>query len=160
MFEPYAQMLIAGADTTEYELASGMVLTNADCVVEDTSLYQLINNAKIHYATSYIHEYLPEYNDYPVIAVTQNALDSGEDYISLEGSINEKDVAAILSESAEARDSGYVYMYTITGKKLKEWLEYRITSYNVCYTKLLRPQARAISSTTRTTSSSDRPPPP
>ncbi len=129
MFEPYAKQLTDGADTTEYELSEDTVLTNMDCVVEDTSLYQLINNAKLQYATSYIHEYLPKYADYPVIAVTENSLDSGEDYITLSGSIDEKDVAAVLSESAEARDSGYLYMYTITGKKLKEWLEFSASVY-------------------------------
>ncbi len=135
MFNKYQKVLSRKLDKTEYELAEGTVLTNADCVVSDTALYQLINNAKISFGTSYIYEYLPEYKDYPVIAVTSNKLDSKEEYIYVEDSVNSTDIAALISQTSSERDSGYIYLYKITGKNLREWLEYNASIYAMQGTK-------------------------
>ena len=125
----YERYLEKKLDTTAYKLAKGCILTNVDCVANDTALYQLINNAKIAYGTSYIQEYLPEYSSYPVIAVTKNELENQDDYIMVKGSVNSVDVAKVIAETSPERPSGYLYLYKITGANLREWLEYAVSIY-------------------------------
>lgn len=122
-------------DKEEYKLAEGCVLTNTDCVVRDTALFQLLNNAKLEFGSGYVQEYLPEYKDYPLIAVTVNHLDNKDDYIMIEDSVNSTDIAKVISIASSERDSGYLYLYKISGKNLREWLEYNASIYAKAGTK-------------------------
>jgi len=104
--------------------------------VNDSALYQLINNAKISFGTSYIQEYLPSYASYPVIAVTKNELDNKGEYLMVEDSISSVDVAKVIGTASSERPSGYLYLYKITGANLREWLEYSASIYAKKGTKL------------------------
>lgn len=129
MFKSYADKLKSGSDTTSYPIASGVAYHNYDTVVQDSNLYQLFNNAKIAYGMAYVTEYLPAYKSLPVIASTRNLLDSGELSIRIKDSFTAAKVAQLLSESSTARPSGYLQLYEINGKSLREWLEYNASMY-------------------------------
>lgn len=129
VFERFERYLKRKGDNRSFALAEGAVLTNVDSVVNDSALYQLLNNAKIAFGVSYINEYLPDYADYPVVAVTKNDLDSREDYITIESEITSADVARIIGTASSERPSGYLYLYKITGTNLREWLEYSASIY-------------------------------
>lgn len=129
LFERFERYLNKKGDQRSYELAEDVVLTNIDAVISDSALYQLINNAKISYGMSYIQEYLPDYADYPVIAVTKNDLDNRDDYIKIVDEISASDVAKVIGVASSERPSGYVYLYKITGANLREWLEYSVSIY-------------------------------
>lgn len=129
VFERFERYIKKKGDNRKFALEEGTVLTNADSVVNDSTLYQLMNNAKIAFAESYIREYLPSYASYPVIAVTKNELDSRDDYITIESEITATDIAKIIGTASSERPSGYLYLYKITGSNLREWLEYSASIY-------------------------------
>ena len=129
LYERFVRYLQKKGDNRSFALAEDCVLTNTDALVNDSSLYQLLNNAKIAFGVSYIQEYLPAYADYPVIAVTKNELDSKEEYITIDTEISSQDVAKIIGTASSERPSGYLYLYKISGANLKEWLEYSASIY-------------------------------
>lgn len=134
--EAYKQEILEKADPTEYAIADGLVYTNADCIVQDSALYQLMNDAKLHFAASYIAEYAPEYSDYPIIAATINHLDDKSKTIMLSGSLKESDISSLLALSSSERDSGYVHIYKLSAVNLIEWLEYNASIYGTAGTEL------------------------
>ena len=105
-------------------------------MVEDSDLYQLMNDAKLHYASSYIADYTPEYSDYPIIAATINCLDDKSDSIRLSGSLKESDISSLLALSSGERSSGYIHIYKLSGENLIEWLEYNASIYATAGTAL------------------------
>ncbi len=129
MFKPYQLMLKSGADNTAYPIANGILYHNYDSVVQDSNLFQLYNNAKIAYGLSYVAEYLPQYRSLPVIATTRNLLDSNEPSLLLKNTLSSSKVSRLLSESSPTRPSGYTQLYLLTGKQLREWLEYNARIY-------------------------------
>ncbi len=136
VYSAFHDELLASHDTTEYPIAEGLTYTNADAIVEDSDLYQLMNEAKLRYAASYVADYATEYSDYPIIAATANYLDSKEQTIELSESLTETDVAALLNESCSERSSGYIHIYTLSGANLLEWLEYSASIYGTIGTPL------------------------
>ncbi|HWT74258.1 MAG TPA: metallophosphoesterase [Mobilitalea sp.] len=129
MFSNYMDKLKAGADTATYPVASGVSYHNYDTVVRDCNLYQLFNNAKIAYGLAYVAEYLPAYKGVPVIACTRNLLDSNEPTVYLKDTLSSSKISRILSEASASRPSGYTQLYEISGKALREWLEYNASIY-------------------------------
>lgn len=129
LFEPYLARLSESVNNEAYPIAEGLIYTNADVVAEDSALYQLINNAKLRFAYQYITANLPAYQDYPVVAVTVNDLDNREDYVKISETISERDIAAVLAESSSERDNGYIRLLKVTGKQIREWLEYSVSIY-------------------------------
>jgi len=129
VFDRFERYIKKKGDNRSFLLEEGTVLTNADSVVNDSALYQMLNNAKIAFAASYIREYLPAYAAYPIVAVTKNELDSRDDYITIESEITASDVAKIIGTASSERPSGYLYLYKITGTNLREWLEYSASIY-------------------------------
>lgn len=134
--EQYKQEILEKLDRTEYAIADGLVYTNADCIVQDSALYQLMNDAKLHFASSYIAEYTPEYSDYPIIAATINHLDDKSKTIMLSGSLKETDISSLLALSSSERSSGYVHIYKLSATNLIEWLEYNASIYGTVGTAL------------------------
>lgn len=126
---PYEDALRAAVDTTEYPILAGLTYTNADCVVKDSALFQLMNNAKIHYASSYIARYAPEYQGYPLIAASINSMDCGKAALAFSDKLTESDIYSVLTESSSKRSSGYIHIYKITGQNLTEWLEFNASIY-------------------------------
>ena len=129
MFRPYQKMLKAGADATSYPIANGITYHNYDTVLQDSNLFQLFNNAKIAYGLTYVAEYLPAYKNVPIIACTRNLLDSNEAYVMMKDTLSSSKISRLLSESSPSRPSGYIQLYEITGKELREWLEYNSSIY-------------------------------
>lgn len=129
MFRSYASIIKDGADPSSYKISNGITYHNYDTVLQDSNLYQLLNNAKIDYGLSYVKEYLPAYSKLPVIACTRNKLDNNEFYISMKDTLSADKIAGILSESTGVRSAGYLQMYQITGKNLREWIEYTASMY-------------------------------
>lgn len=134
--QPYKQEILKALDQTEYAIADGLVYTNADCAVQDSSLYQLMNDAKLHFASSYIADYTPQYRDYPLIAATINCLDDRSESIYLSGSLKESDVSSLLALSSSERSSGYIHIYKLSATDLLEWLEYNASIYATAGTPL------------------------
>lgn len=134
--EPYKQEILDKFDTTEYEILDNLTYTNVDCAIQDSSLYQLMNDAKLHFASSYIAEYTPEYQDYPLVAATINTLDDRSESILLSGSLKESDISALLALSSSQRSSGYIHIYKLSGTNLIEWLEYNASIYATVSTPL------------------------
>lgn len=95
-------------------------------VASDTDAIQLINNAKLYYGMKFIHEKLPSYEQYPVIAATKydsyGEID-GMDYMDIRGSLKETQLSQLHSYTL------YVGVYEITGKQLREWLEWSASAY-------------------------------
>ncbi len=128
-FKSYLTTMKASADKSTYKIASGTTYHNYDTVVQDSNLYQLYNNAKIAYGLSYVSTYLPKYENTPVIAATKNLLDNTYPHVLIENSFSEAKIAQVLAESSSARPAGYVNLYEISGKALREWLEYNASNY-------------------------------
>ncbi len=136
LFSPYQQILDNALDRTEYRIADGLTYTNADCFIQDSALYQLMNNAKLYYASGYVAQYAPEYSTWPMLAVTVNRLDSRAQTIELSGTLTEQDISALLAESSSERASGYVHIYKLSGENLLEWLEFNASIYGTVGTAL------------------------
>lgn len=157
IFSEYHDKILSSHDATEYSIAKGITYTNADCIVEDSDLYQLMNEAKLRWAASYIADYAPEYSDMPLISATANYLDNKEQTIELSASMSETDVAALIGESSSERSSGYIHIYTLSGTNLIEWLEYNASIYGTIGTSLpsllssYAAKNPSVSSLTRTT---------
>lgn len=160
-FSEYQQRILDSHDLTEYPVKDGLVYTNADCIIQDSDLYQLMNEAKMRYASNYIATYAPDYSSYPIIAATVNYLDNKEQTIELSGSLTERDIAALIGQSSSERSSGYIHLYQISGANLLEWLEYSASIYGTAGTslpELLASYAKknpSISSLTRSSSVKD-----
>lgn len=137
MWKPYQLQLKSGADHTTYPIAKGITYHNYDSVVQDSNLFQLYNNAKIAYGLAYIGEYLPQYKTLPVIACTRNLLDSNESSLWMEYTLSSSKISRFLSESSSVRPSGYTQLYLLSGRQLREWLEYSARIYAVSGTTFL-----------------------
>lgn len=136
LFSEYQDEILNSYDTTEYPIADGLILTNADSVIQDSNLYQLMNDAKLRYASSYIRQYIPDYNGYPIVAATINTLDYKSQTIELSGSLSETDIASLIGESSGERSSGYIHLYQLSGANLLEWLEFNASIYGTVGTTL------------------------
>lgn len=95
-------------------------------LIGDSQAIQLLNDAKRSYAINYIHTNATDYIGTPVIAASTYAsygVNSYQDYINLTNKITESDLASIQPYN------NYLYLYEITGKQLKEWLEWSASAY-------------------------------
>lgn len=92
----------------------------------DNAAIQLLNDSKISYALDYVVNNAPEYRNYPIIAAsTYESYGSGsvDNFVSIGDEITESDLAELQSYN------NYIYVYTITGKQLREWLEWSASAY-------------------------------
>jgi hypothetical protein len=58
-------------------------------------------------------------------------MDSNENNLLIKDYLSAEKISRILSESSSTRPSGYIQMYEITGKALREWLEYNASLYAI-----------------------------
>ena len=137
MWKPYQLQLMSGGDHSTYPIATGVAYHNYDSVVQDSNLFQLYNNSKIAYGLAYIEEYLPQYKTLPVIACTRNLLDSNEPSLWMEDTLSSSKISRLLSESSSVRPSGYTQLYLLSGRQLREWLEYSARIYAISGTTFL-----------------------
>lgn len=107
-------------------LEEGVVIHNYYGLLADNTAIQLLNDSKINYALRYLGTDGRDYKDYPVIAASTYesfGVDSIDDYIQIKDSITESDLAQIQSYN------NYLYLYQITGKQIREWLEWSASAY-------------------------------
>jgi 2',3'-cyclic-nucleotide 2'-phosphodiesterase/3'-nucleotidase/5'-nucleotidase len=108
------------------ELGKGEKLSNFSGILEDTAAIQLINDAKRSHALRYINTQAKQYKDYPVVTVSSYysyGVKSPSDYINISDKFTESDLAIIQPYN------NYLYLYTITGAQLKEWLEWSASAF-------------------------------
>ncbi|HKM00372.1 MAG TPA: Ig-like domain-containing protein, partial [Mobilitalea sp.] len=102
------------------------VIQNFYGLLGDNTAIQLLNNSKIHYAMNYINTTGKTYKDYPVIAASTYAsygINSPNDFINIKNQITESNLTTIQPYNS------YIYLYTITGFQLREWLEWSASAY-------------------------------
>ncbi|NLP33937.1 MAG: hypothetical protein GX359_01945 [Clostridiales bacterium] len=108
------------------ELEKGTVIQNYYGLLGDNTAIQLLNNAKISYALDYVVNNAPEYIDYPIVAAStydSYGVGSIDDFVTIRDEITESDLAKLQNYNS------YLYVYSITGKQLKEWLEWSASAY-------------------------------
>lgn len=125
-FGKWKEVFTAATNNILGNVADGQSLNNYLGIVEDTNSIQLLNNSKIYYALQYIYSTGTSYQGYPVIAASNHNRDgqmSSKDYANITGEITEANLSAI------APFNKYVFLYEVTGKQLKEWLEWTASAY-------------------------------
>jgi 2',3'-cyclic-nucleotide 2'-phosphodiesterase / 3'-nucleotidase / 5'-nucleotidase len=92
----------------------------------DNSAIQLLNDSKIDYTLRFVNTTGKSYRNYPIVAAStygSYGLESVNDYVHINDSITESKLSSIQPYN------NYIYIYTITGKQLKEWLEWTASAY-------------------------------
>lgn len=115
------------------QMEDDAAITNFFGMITDNEAIQLVNEAKIRLGLDYINTQNTEYKDYPVIAVStykKCGVESEDDYVNIDGTITMGDVLSIQSYYHD-----YSYVYYITGKQLKEWLEWTASAYETVGSK-------------------------
>ncbi len=108
------------------KLKDGELIQNFYGMLGDNAAIQLLNDSKIDYAARYVQTAGMQYQDYPIIAASTYMAYGAinvEDFINIHDDITESDLSAIQPYN------NYIYLYTITGKQLKEWLEWSASAY-------------------------------
>jgi 2',3'-cyclic-nucleotide 2'-phosphodiesterase/3'-nucleotidase len=108
------------------ELKKGEVIQNYYGLLGDNTAIQLLNDSKLQYALNYVNTVGKTYKNYPIIAASAYSsygVNSVKDYINIHDQITESDLTSIQPYN------NYVYLYSITGKQLKEWLEWSASAY-------------------------------
>ncbi len=107
-------------------VASGKSINNYFGLVEDSSSIQLVNNAMINYALQFVNTTGKQYKNYPIVAAS-NHVQYGQylqdDYVRVNGQITEANMSSI------ATFHRYIYLYEVTGKQLREWIEWSASAY-------------------------------
>jgi 2',3'-cyclic-nucleotide 2'-phosphodiesterase/3'-nucleotidase len=108
------------------KLKEGDLIQNFFGMLGDNPAIQLLNDSKIDYAKRYVQTNGTKYQKYPIIAASTymayGAI-SHDDFINIHDDITESDLTAIQPYN------NYIYLYTINGKQLKEWLEWSASAY-------------------------------
>lgn len=107
-------------------LEYGLKLQNYFGLIDDSAALQLANNSMIQFAMDYVNKTGTQYKDLPIIAAAKYKAFGQEDrgdYIDISGDMMEADAGKILNYN------GYINLYTISGKQLREWLEWSASAY-------------------------------
>jgi len=118
------------------KIDNGVAIQNFYGLLGDNTAIQLLNDTKISYALGFANTTGIAYKDYPIIAASVYASygeTSIDDFINMKDQITESELTKIQPYN------NYLYVYSITGKQLREWLEwsasaYETTSQNVTWT--------------------------
>ncbi len=108
------------------ELKADEIIQNYFGMLGDNPAIQLLNNSKLQYALNFANTTGTAYKKYPIIAASTYAsygANSVYDFINIREKITESDLTSIQPYN------NYLYVYTITGKQLKEWLEWSASAY-------------------------------
>ncbi len=107
-------------------LGKGELIHNFFGMLGDNSSIQLLNDAKTDYARRFSQTTGTQYRDYPVVAASTYmayGANSIDDFINIHDKITESGLSAIQPYN------NYLYVYTINGKQLREWLEWSASAY-------------------------------
>lgn len=108
------------------ELDKDLIVQNYYGLLGDNYAIQLLNDSKIDYAMRYVNTLGKSYKNYPIIAASAYAAygaESAEDFVNIRDNITESDLTTLQPYN------NYLYLYSITGKQLKEWLEWSASAY-------------------------------
>lgn len=109
-------------------LRAGDRITGYFTLLEDNTMLQLNNEAKIRYGMQYQKTREGQaYASYPVISATRIYMDGSEgksDYFDVSGNITWGDLLNV-----QRYEHNWNYIYWITGNQLKEWLEWSASIY-------------------------------
>lgn len=112
-------------------LKDGVRWTNYEALMEQDKIMQVVQDAQIAYASNYIANSAPQYKGYPIVSVARYAKygsESGEDYSDVTGDLRNGNLDSF---SAYKK---YINLYEITGKQLREWLEWSTVAYQTINT--------------------------
>ena len=126
LYDDFSDLMLEYTKKPIGTVAKGEQIENFNGLVEDNSAIQLLNDAKRAYAMNYIHNKATEYMDYPVIAAStyiSYGMNGYEDFVNISGELTESDLASMQIYN------GYTALYEITGKQLREWLEWSASAY-------------------------------
>lgn len=94
--------------------------------LEDNSIIQLVNNAKMKRALKIIQTEKKEYANLPIISAStyiKYGSDDDKDYVSFSDYFLESYLSTV-----QIYRTG-IFLYTISGKQLKEWMEWSASAY-------------------------------
>lgn len=106
-------------------LEGGQKLENYFGLVEDSSVMQLLNNAKISYGIKTLADNA-NFQNHPIVAVSNYVRYgqlSADDFVSLTGNLTEGNLSAL------AAFNKYVFLYEVSGYQIKEWMEWSASAY-------------------------------
>ena len=125
-FGDWEEKLLTYSTDVIAKLEDGELIQNFFGMIGDNSAIQLLNDSKIDYAQRYVQTAGAQYQNYPIIAAS-TYMAYGEanasDFINIHDAVTESDLSAIQPYN------NYIYLYTINGKQLKEWLEWSASAY-------------------------------
>lgn len=100
-------------------------------LLEDAELIQVAQNAEIEFASNYIMSSATQYKNYPIVSMVRYpkyGSEGGTDYSDLSGKMMAGDVNSVSKYHCT------LSLYEITGKQLKEWLEWSASIYQTINT--------------------------
>lgn len=125
-FGDWAGIFMSDRSAILSELASSARLQNYFGTIEDSGAIQLMNDIKISYGLDYINNVDTNYQNYPVVAVSKYlkyGAEDGADYIDISGQFTRANMYDLI----DYRTS--LYVFTITGAQIREWLEWSASAY-------------------------------
>lgn len=126
LFGQWEEQLLDYATDIIAELEPDTSLQNYYGLLVDNPAIQLLNDSKIHYAINRVKANDKKYIDYPVIAASTYesfGVKSIYDFVDIKDKITEADLTTLQNYNS------YIYVYTITGAQLREWLEWSASAY-------------------------------
>lgn len=126
MFGDWDEQLLHYTSDIIAELEPDTTLQNYYGLLADNTAIQLLNDSKIHYALNRIKANEKKYIDYPIIAASTYesfGVKSISDFVDIKDKITESDLTTLQNYNS------YLYVYTITGAQLREWLEWSASAY-------------------------------
>lgn len=126
MFGDWEEQLLHYASDTLAQLESGASLQNYQGLLADNAAIQLLNDSKIQYTINRIKSTEKKYIDYPIIAASTYesfGVKSIDDFVNIQNEITEANLNSLQNYNS------YLYVYTITGAQLREWLEWSASAY-------------------------------
>ncbi|TAH64838.1 MAG: hypothetical protein EWM47_11840, partial [Anaerolineaceae bacterium] len=126
MFGGWEEQLLHYASDVLAQLEPGTKLQNYYGLLADNAAMQLLNDSKIHYASNRIKSTQKNYIDHPIIAASTYesfGVKSIYDFVNINDNITEANLTTLQNYNS------YLYVYTITGAQLREWLEWSASAY-------------------------------
>ncbi|HHT96306.1 MAG TPA: hypothetical protein GXZ90_00195 [Clostridiales bacterium] len=123
----WEEALLSHTNEVIADLGNGVNIQNFYSLLDDNSAIQLLNDSKRHYGIRFANsEAGKAYKDYPIIAAStyySYGEESIEDFVNISDNITESNLGPLQPYN------NYLYVYSITGKQLKEWLEWSASAY-------------------------------
>jgi len=126
LFGKFEKHLLEYSNDIIGELDKDQIIQNYFGMLGDNYAIQLLNDSKISYVLKHVHTKADQYKNYPIVAASTYAsfgVNSIDDYVKIVDKFTESDLSLLQPYN------NYLYIYEITGKELKEWLEWSASAY-------------------------------